>query len=99
MPEGAGPLLSVPYFGGQLALVAVSLLLVFLYLGLGLRREPVVPVHIRRFCLTLSFVVILGSIVLMVVMCIRTNDYRKEQDAIARKHKSMQERPTTEQCS
>lgn len=69
----------------------------FVYLGLGLRREPRVPVHIRRFCLTLSLVVTLASLVLMVVMCIRTNDYRKEKNAIASTSASMQRKRIMEQ--
>lgn len=96
LPSTNSVLLSLPYFGGELALVAICLLLVFIYLALGLRREPGVPIHIRRFCLTLSIVVAIGSIVLMVVMSIRTNDYREEKDAITSRSISMQERHTME---
>lgn len=43
------------------------------------------PIHIRRFSLTLSIIITVGSIILFIVMCIRTNDYRKEKDNIASK--------------
>jgi hypothetical protein len=38
LPRGETALLSLPYFGGYLSLVAISLLLIFLYLALSLRK-------------------------------------------------------------
>ena len=85
LPKGDTALLSLPYFGGYLTLVAIAFLLIFLYLTLSLRKEPAVPLHIRRFSLTLSIIITVGSIILFLVMCIRTNDYRREKDDIASK--------------
>lgn len=85
LPKGDSALLSLPYFGGYLTLVASAFLLIFIYFTLSLRKEPVVPLHIRRFSLTLSIIITVGSIILFLVMCIRTNDYRREKDDIASK--------------